>query len=302
MTWIRNNRFLAVFFACMGIGVLALGYLLYSAYSSYSDISDSYDKQATELVRLQSLTPYPDNGSLKKLQAQKAVYAQDVADLQTTLAAWNRRLQPIVPQQFQEELKQSAANFVNNAAQTGLKLPDDFYLGFDDYRDAPPNPDAASPLERELKGAEILLNELLESRATSIVSFTRIPLDEEQATPEAPSPAKLPSPVSYYPFDLKFTSGQSQFRRFMNTVVREKQQFFVIRSIEVMNSNLKGPHRIGENPEAAGSLPLPDGPAGASSQGPAGVTNSIQFILGKEFVTVSMRIEIVEFAVPASGP
>jgi len=301
MTWIRNNKFLAGFFAFMGVGVAALGYLLYSAYSNYSDISDSYDKQATELVRLQSLTPYPDDGSLKKLRAQKAVYAQDVADLQNTLAAWNRHLQPMAPQQFQEELKQSAVDFVNSAAQGGLKLPDGFYMGFDDYRDAPPNPDAASPLDRELKGAEILLSELLESRVTSIVSFTRTPLEEEQAVPEASSPAKIPPPVSYYPFDVKFTSGQIQFRRFMNAIVRNKEQFFVIRSIQVMTSNIKGPHHATEPPEAPGGAPLPDGPAGESSQGPAGARNSIQFILGKESVSVSMRIEIVEFAVPASG-
>ncbi len=302
MTWARNNKFLAGFFAFMAVAVIGLGYLLYTSWSAYSDTSDDYEKQATELVRLQTLVPYPDDANLKAYKAQRDVYARDSADLQASLTAWNRRLQPMTPPQFQEELKEAAADYVGKAVAGGLKLPQNFYLGFDAYRDSPPSDAAASPLDRQLKGVQIILNELLDSKVSSIVSVNRTPLVEESgAQPAAPAKGAKPgagSPlVSYYPFEVQFTGGQNQFRRFLNSIVHSKDQFFVVRTLAITNSKTKGPPR--ETAEAGPpGTPKPDGLAGVSQEGEK---NAIEFVLGKESISVVMRIDIVEFATPAPG-
>ncbi len=288
MTWIKANKFLAGFFGAMAVGVLVLGYFLYDAYSGYSDVSQSYDKLATQLVSLQNVVPYPDDQSLKKYIAMRDVYKANLADLRATLEAWNRHLEPMNPQQFQEELKGVALDFIARAAQGAMKVPDNFYMGFDEYRDQVPSPEAASPLDRQLKGAQAILDTLLESRASILSGFSRQPLPEELNSPTTPV-AKANSLVTYIPYDLRFTAGQPEVRRFLDSIARNKQQFFVIRSISISNSKLKGPPRAPEPPEAAG-VSLPDGPAGQGTSGP------IQFILGKETVSVVMRIEIAIFA------
>jgi hypothetical protein len=289
MLWLKNNKFLAGFFGCMIVGVGVLGYFLYDAYSGYADVSADYDKQATQLVTLQNSVPYPDGESLKKYIAQSDAYKKNVANLRATLQTWNRKLEPMNPQQFQEELKGAALDFTTRAAQGALKIPADFYMGFDEYQNAVPSPEAASPLDRQLKAAQAILDTLIDSRAIVLTGFTRVPLPEEEVEDASAAPATPPPtpPITYMAFDIKFNAGQPEVRRFLDSIVRNKQWFFIIRTISLANSKPRGPVHVPEPPEAA--VALPDGPAGLGTSGP------IQFILGKETVGVTVSIEVANF-------
>lgn len=285
MNWVRDNKFLASFFAVMFVGVAGLGFLLYTAHGTYSDVSDAYNEQVTQLLRLQSLQPYPDDQNLKKYQEQKDIFANGVAELRKSLAAQELPQPQLTAVQFQDALKQSAAQYANKAAAVGVKLPDGFYLGFESYRNTPPKPEAASPLGRQLRAIEVVLNRLLDAgRVSSVDAINRLPLPEEQGVAtKAPVKKGL---VSYYPFDLKFTCIQPAFRKFLNSVVSDKEQFFVVRSVRVANSSDKGPARV---TALAGATPTPAPGTGEKAR--------FQFILGTESVKVALRIDIVDFPV-----
>ena len=70
MTWIKQNQFLAGFFAVLLVGAGVLGFLLVSAKSKFNDVSAQYEEQSALLNRLQTAKPFPDEENLKKVQAQ----------------------------------------------------------------------------------------------------------------------------------------------------------------------------------------------------------------------------------------
>ena len=61
-----------------------------------------------------------------------------------------------------------------------VKLPDKFYLGFDEFAAALPNEAAAPLLGQELAQIEWLLDTLFEARVDALISFRRISLPDGQ--------------------------------------------------------------------------------------------------------------------------
>ena len=87
MAWIRNNKFLAGFFAVVILGAGGLGYLLYTSLDHYNEVSQQYDSQVKELQRLEAKDPFPNQENLTKYEAVRDNYRQAVDDLQNKLAS-----------------------------------------------------------------------------------------------------------------------------------------------------------------------------------------------------------------------
>src|SRR5579862_7796751 len=124
MNWIRQNKFLAGFIGVMVVGIGVLGFLLYSGYSQFSDVSDTYTQQATELHRLVTLVPYPDQANVKKMQELKNAYRDAVLGLQKDLVSYQFPLEPLAPEAFQDRLRVSVGNVKAKADAVGAKLPE----------------------------------------------------------------------------------------------------------------------------------------------------------------------------------
>src|SRR5437870_12661765 len=120
MNWIRENKFLTVFFAVLAVGAGVLGYLLYSASGAFSEISDTYNTKVTELKRLQALAPYPDAGNLKKLRDQKEAYAEAVSNLRKSLMALQFPVESVTPEQFQDKLRATVSKIVEKAGNASV--------------------------------------------------------------------------------------------------------------------------------------------------------------------------------------
>ena len=252
MNWVRENRFLSAFLGVMLAGVGALGYLLFSAYGDFSEVSGQYEKQAAELRRLQSLTPYPDEENVRKLEEQKDDFIARIGSLQTSLAAMEFPREPLTPEQFQDKLRASVSATQEKAKQGGIKLPDKFYLGFDQYQAVPPKTAAATPLGWQLKAIELAVNQMLDSKIDSLTAITRAPLPEEgeakSGRPDAGvakgTAPKAAAPLAVaYPFSVSFVADQSRFRKILNDLASTSKQFFIVRSLGVKNENEKGPPR-----------------------------------------------------------
>jgi hypothetical protein len=83
--------------------------------------------------------------------------------------------------------------------------------------------------------------------------------------------------------DASFISLPGAARRVLNQVSTTDQQFYIIRTLHVLNEKDKGPPR--------------DGAAGASATPAPGAANTaLNFIVGNERITTSARIEMVRFA------
>jgi hypothetical protein len=228
-------------------------------------------------------------------------------------------LNPLTEVQFQDTLRDTVQRVSAKAAANGMKLPEKFYMGFDQYQGEPPRREAAPALGRELKAIESIVVRLAESHVNSLTKLERIPLPEETAKQKAGDGAKDLKGgrgakdgrqlASKAPFEVSFVSTQNAFRTAFNNIVSSKEQFFIPRLVEIRNEKDKGPLKSDSSsnplPPAAsappGSLPEPASNAPTGSQpathADAGASQpELRYLVGEEKIEVTLWLELVNFA------
>jgi hypothetical protein len=83
--------------------------------------------------------------------------------------------------------------------------------------------------------------------------------------------------------ETSFVALPGAARRVLNQVSTAEQQFYIVRTLHVLNEKDKGPPRDG-------------GPGAATTTAPAAGNTALNFIVGNERITTSARIEMVRFA------
>ncbi len=307
MSAARDNKFLIIFWSVIAVGSLALGVLLFFAYQNYSEVSVTYDKQATELARLQALKPFPDTGNLKALEAEKSRFAGRIGELRSELSGYEIPLEDVTPNAFQDRLREMVSSVVKDAAAAGVALPEKFYLGFNPYENELPSAAAAPALLRQLKSMDFLVRALINGRATSIKVLERRMLAVESGSaPSAAGVKKSTTPlVTSDIVRVAFQGEAGSVRTVLNNIVSAKS-FFIVRSLSVTNGQTKGPQRgAGASAAASGSsggTSIFGGAAGDAGAKAAGKEGRLQFILGKEKIDTDLLIEIPDFAEPDAAP
>ena len=323
MDWIRNNKFMAGFLAFMAVGVGVLGYLLFTSYSHYDEVAQQYDKQVSELKRLQQLQPFPDEQGLKKFTERRKSYASAVSALQAKLAAYEPPPEnpPLTPIQFADKLRKTVEDVSGAAQNVGMALPENFYMGFEQYRSAPPEASATPLLSQELDAINDLVGLLLKQHVERLTAISRGRLPHEAGGVVAPTspvgpgrPAGKADPgtddlVVRYPVDISFTAQPSAIRAILNDVTAAKR-LYVIRAIQVKNQMDKAPLREDPNAAVVGgtdqAAATPAEPPAADQNGvpvpplPKKGSAPLRYIVGLEKIDAEMRIEIVKVEPPSA--
>ena len=84
-------------------------------------------------------------------------YAAALAKIEDELKTRVVPLAPMAPNEFQSHLRLAMTAVVDKARANKVKLPDNFFLGFDEFASALPNEMAAPLLRQELAQIEWLL-------------------------------------------------------------------------------------------------------------------------------------------------
>ena len=295
MNWYRENRWLGNFLIAFAVTALLALFFLFRARSGFTEASAQFNEAATERNRLEHLNPFPNEENFRKTQAGLNDYGATLTKLKEELRARVLPVEPIAPNEFQSRLRRAIVNTTEKARANRVKLPENFHLGFDEFRTTLPTTAAAPLLGQELAQVELLLGILIDARVDSIMTVKRIlPLgthstDSGQApaatTPAARKPAgaanAAPAVVERAIVDLTFTASPSAMRKVSNQIASAERQFFIVRTLYVRNQQLKGPARE-QTAATAGTTPPP--------------TSAIKFIVGNEHVEITARIEMVRFA------
>jgi hypothetical protein len=296
MNWFRQNRFLGTFLIAFGLCTLGALWFFFSAKSDWDEASERFSNTSAELNRLETLAPYPSGPNLRKMKAHAEDYATALAKLKDELKMRVVPLAPMAPNEFQSHLRIAINAVTDKARANKVKLPDKFYLGFEEFASALPNEAAAPLLGQELVQIEWLVNGLLDARVEGLTAFRRTPSREERGTPALPTatPAAGGKPVAANLFErnvveLTFRSTPATARKVINQIAGTNQHFFIIRLLRVRNEKEKGPPRDTAGETAASSIPSPS-PAPKAT--PAAALN---FIVGNEKIETTARIEIVRF-------
>ncbi|PZR73537.1 MAG: hypothetical protein DLM73_10425 [Chthoniobacterales bacterium] len=304
MNWFRQNRFLGYFFIALGVCTLGAVWFVFSAKSDADEATTRLNQTVAELNRLERLTPYPSEENVRKMKAHAEDYAGALAKLKDELKMRVLPAPPLAPNEFQGRLR-VAMNAVGEKARANkVKLPDKFYLGFDEFASALPRTEAAPLLGQELTQVEWLLNTLIDARVDALTSLRRTPLPEESgggatssATTAAPKtgPAVAAGPklLERSVVEATFVSTPAAARRALNQIAGASQQFFIVRLLHVRNEKDKGPPREGAA-DATSTTAVNPSPAGSPGAKPTPAA-ALNFIVGNEHIETSAKIEIVRF-------
>lgn len=303
MSWFRENRFLATFLTLLSTGTIVALWFLLSVKSDWDDAVNRFDLAATELNRLERLAPYPNEENLRKMKTEAEDYAAALERLKGDLKTRASPLLPMAPNEFQSRLRLAVTAVLDQARANRVRLPDKFYLGFDEFASVLPSEVAAPLLGHELVQIEWLLNAVFEAHVEALISFHRIPLPEEQgtrpgvvtSTPGGRSPGTIASPkaIERDVVETTFVSTPAAARKVLNQIAGANEQFFVVRLLHVRNEKDKGPSRelAADTTGIVSASPPAPGPPATKALTPG----SLSFIVGNERVETSMRIEIVRF-------
>ena len=292
MNWFRENRFLSTFLIAFGVCILGALWFFFSAKSDWDEAATRFSNAATELNRLDRLTPYPSADNLRKMKAHAEDYSTALAKLKDELKMRVAPAPPMAPNEFQSQLRVALNAVAEKARVNKVKLPDKFYLGFDDFVSALPSEAAAPGLGQELVQIEWLVNTLLDAHVDALTVFRRAPLPEEnnlsavgtRATPAAPHKLLQRKIV-----EATLLSTPGAARKVINQIAGANQHFCIIRLLHVRNEKDKGPSREGAGENPAASIPTP-----AAKPSPAAAV--LNFIVGNEKIETTAKIEFVRFA------
>lgn len=309
MDWVRKNKFLAGFIGAMAIGVAVMGYLLYATEARYDQTSQEYTSQVTELKRLEGLKPYPEEANLTRFADEKKSYGEAVNSLQANMAALTPSQEKSVsPTDFQNHLRDLVGDVLRSATQTGVALPEGFYLGFEQYRQQLPDAAATTLLSEQLTEVEQIVRILINRKIEKLNSIKRAPLPGESGLTASSSAVEKPKPtgaelVVRHPIEVAYTANANAFRETLAQIT-EAPKLFVIRALQIKNEVDKGPVR-GQDPSIPGGAgrpvapPTPAGPGAPSDQPlPEKGPPPLRYVVGQEKLDIVMNIELVHVQAP----
>jgi len=301
MNWFRENRFLATFLIAFVFCLAGSVCFLFSAKSDWDEASTRFNQTAAELNRLERLAPYPSAENVRQMRAYGEDYATALAKLKDELKMGP--IAPLAPNEFQSQLRLAMTTVSEKARANKVKLPDNFFLGFDEFASTLPKTEVAPLLGQELAQVELLLNLFIDARIDSLTSFRRAPLADEHGPSSAlptpkPGAGRTPATASKLiernVVEATFISTPAAARKVLNQIAGANQQFFIIRLLHVRNEKEKGPPR--EVAADANAVNAPAAPATSPGAKPAATPGAaLNFIVGNERIETSAKIEIVRF-------
>lgn len=307
MNWFSENRFTGALLTAFAVCLVSCLWLLLSAKSDWEEASNRFHRTVAELNRLERAAPYPSDENLRTMRSYVDDYATALARLKNELKARVLPVRRMAPNEFQSHLRLAMTVVEEKAHANKVKLPDKFYLGFDEFASALPSETAAPLLGQELAQVEWLLDTMIEARVDALTSFRRTPLPEEHGTgPASPRPPPVvrradvalpsgPKLLERNVIEATFVSTLEAARRVLNQIAATNQQFCIIRLLQIRNEKDKGPLRevtaVGDEDFIASAFPGSVGLPGPKK--PA--ATALNFIVGNERIETSATIEIVRF-------
>src|SRR5437879_4701203 len=202
MNWFRKNPFWSAFIAIAGGALFLAAGLLWWTKGSYEEAMAKFRESATEQSRLETGNPYPSAANVRKMNTYLDDYKAALQKLKAELKTRMLTEAPLAPNEFQTRLRQAIIHTTENARNNRVKLPANFFLGFDEFVSSLPSPEDAPGLGQELSQVQPLLNTIIEARVDAITAFHRIPHlgitpaagAVSAATPRAP-PKPSPGPT-----------------------------------------------------------------------------------------------------------
>lgn len=291
MDWLKKiqNPFLVILAAVTLLAGLVAAYFALSARSELSVQVEEYRANSDLLQSIQGAAPFPNEGNAVLAEEEAESARQLLGQVESVISSQTAPYDPaLTPQLFQDQLSAASDALDEAASKNGMTLPSDFYLGFEQYRAAPPPAVAAPELGQQLQVVRNILMLLATARVNSVDAVKRESLAGEgpaRSGKDAEDRAEAEA-LKLAHFDIEFTSDQAAFREALGAIVAAEPAVF-LRVLTVSNSQPVGPTK--ETAAEASETPSDSPPATDSPSG-------VPVLFGQETVTVKMRLAAVSGA------
>lgn len=292
MNWLKQNPILSSILGVLILASAGMTYLAIDSSVSHEQAVNLYTAEVKNVDNIKKRSLYPNEETRIKIDSQNKEYKEKISALFAKLSKMEMPLEAISPQEFQDKLRDAVNQVRSNASNKKVKLPEKFFLGFDDYQTQLPTPEMAPILFRELKNIEKYVTQLIDLQVVSIDRLER-KLAEPQPTPtpientkhkkDKPQPPKAP-PFKFSTFNVAFTASLDKCRHAINDIPTNNA-FLIIRNLDMENSKPMPPSKKSTAEESPSN---PDQPKND-------VQNNIKVLLGQELVKTSLTIEILDF-------
>lgn len=322
MNWIKEHRFIVVLAAITLAGALVLWVLGSGAAKRYEEAKSEFDFSVGEASRFEKLEPYPTAENLESKKRALEAYQEQVGELKKAFSSYApESLERITVQAFSDAVKR-ASEETRAAFGKDVAVPEEYYCGFELYRNTLPPGNATTLLNYQLKAIRAMMLRLAESGVSQLVNVHRPNLPEEDGKTFEPGPGEVARSL---PFEVVFEGRESAVRQFLNTLVNDKEHYYVVRSLCIKNKKLLPPRTTDakfERPAAGplrpaagaadnvdfnalfGGAPPAEAPAEAPAPEvappPAAADSSriLAQVLGQEELQVFVRIDVLLFMTP----
>jgi len=335
MSWIKDNKFLVALGSGTLVGLILIFLVGSKGATRYQQAKEDFDASAAEVKDFESRPLYPRQENCDGKHKALAEYRQATEALQTAVAGFRpKELKNISPQDFTNQLKAVDEEVRKAFEDSGTKLPDPFFSGFENYKTSLAKSEATGILEYQLAGIKQLMLALAKANVTELKNLYRPLLPEEGGREYKPQDSDV---ARLLPLEITFSGPEKAVRAFFSALIKLHGQYVVIRSIAVTNTKKDPPRSSdakfdkpaappptaaddvfgggfvlpGEEPKtddkktALGTAPKktvpgtapPLAPAPAPAPAPAVADSSriLSQVLGNEEVQVFVRLDIMQF-------
>jgi hypothetical protein len=298
MTWIKENRFLAILSAATLLGAAALYYVGAVQASRHDQAKAAFDEAAEAASSYERSALYPKSENVAGKEKALGEYRKSVDSVQTAFENFRpKELKNTSAQDFTNRLKEADSTIRKAFEAAGTSVPDSFFVGFENYRTSLARPDATGILEYQLGTIQTLLLDLAAAKPTEFRNLHRPALPEEDGQSFTPAADAVSRAL---PLEITFTGSEESVRKFISAAAKPSNPFYVIRALRVTSAKKDAPKAEDAqfdappagNPNSSSTDPTaPDtGSAAAPSTG-----RILSQVLGSENVNVFLRLELLEF-------
>lgn len=317
MSWIKENKFLALLGGGTLVGVVLLYVVGSQGASRYADAKAAYDAAGEEVTKYEKNPLYPKKEYRDAKSKALEDYKRSLEALQSEFKPFqSAEITNMSPQEFTDRLL--AANSETRTAfqENSVKFPESYFNGFAKYKTSLASESSTGILNYQLGVIKELMIDLAKARPTELKNLYRPDLPEETGKAYVAGDAVARA----FPLEITFFGTEKSVRSFLTAITKSEKNYLVIRCLRISNQK-KDPPRAADahfdKPAAAaapaagggifgGNFVFPGDEPGTGdklkNEAPVDLTpkfeNSARIlsqVLGTEELQVFIRLDVLQF-------
>lgn len=239
MHLIKNNPFLT---ALIGITVVVCGALFYlgsKGADKYEEAKTEFDNAFNAVKKSEGIPLYPTAENRDAKKKALSDYNQSIDDLRALFDKYRKDdIENISTQEFTGRLKAANSEVTKALADAGCEVPEDFFMGFETYRDTLALTEATGLLDYQVEGLKHALLDLAKARPTELIKVFREKIPEESRGNANLPPGDV---ARQFGFEISFKGSENAAREFITSLGDTEPYYYIIRCMRIENEQDEPP-------------------------------------------------------------